>query len=101
MPDPSRICKLHHSSRQRQILKPLSEPGIEPATTWFLVRFVSAVPGWELPFYLFTFLKRIIILKNTAYEKDRDNVSLLAGEEHEISFTSSFLPLFNKRIKTV
>ena len=23
-------------------------PGIEPATSWFLVRFISAVPRWEL-----------------------------------------------------
>jgi len=25
MPDPSHVCDLHHSSRQRQILNPLSE----------------------------------------------------------------------------
>ena len=25
-----------------------ARPGIEPATSWFLVRFVSAVPVWEL-----------------------------------------------------
>ena len=25
MPDPSRVCDLHHSSRQRRILNPLSE----------------------------------------------------------------------------
>ena len=24
-------------------------PGIEPATSWFLVAFVSTVPQWELP----------------------------------------------------
>ena len=26
-------------------------PGIEPTTSWFLVRFVSAAPRWELPKY--------------------------------------------------
>ena len=29
-----------------------ARPGIEPATSWFLVRFVSAVPQWELPGFL-------------------------------------------------
>ena len=24
-----------------------ARPGIEPATSWFLVRFISALPGWE------------------------------------------------------
>ena len=35
--------------RQHQILNPLRRPRIEPATSWFLVGFVSAVPGWEPP----------------------------------------------------
>ena len=26
-----------------------ARPGIEPATSWFLVRFISAKPRWELP----------------------------------------------------
>ena len=39
----------HHSSRQRRILNPLSKIGIEPATSWFLVGFVSAAPQVELP----------------------------------------------------
>ena len=41
----SRVCdnarSLTHSAR----------PGIEPATPWFLVRFTSAVPQWELLLY--------------------------------------------------
>ena len=40
---------LHHSSQQPQILNPL-RPGIEPATSWFLVGFVSAAPGTPLVF---------------------------------------------------
>ena len=46
--DPSCICDLHHSSWQCQILNPLG-PGIESATSWFLVRLTSAVPWRELP----------------------------------------------------
>ena len=41
----SRMCCLHHSSLQCQILNPL----IEPASLWILVRFVSAGPQQELP----------------------------------------------------
>ena len=48
MSDLSLVCDLHHSSWQCRILNPLSETGIELATSWFLVRFVSAVPEWEL-----------------------------------------------------
>ena len=45
--DPSRVCDLHHSSCQRQILNPLGlRPGIEPA--WIPVRSISTEPGWEL-----------------------------------------------------
>ena len=44
MPDLSCVYNLHYSSQQCRILNPLSEAGIEPATSRFLVRFVSAVP---------------------------------------------------------
>ena len=37
MLDLSLICNLHHSPQQRQILNPLSDAGIETATSWFLV----------------------------------------------------------------
>ena len=47
-PDPSRVCDLHHKSWQHGILNPLSEAGMELTTSWFLVRFVSAVLQWEL-----------------------------------------------------
>ena len=50
MPDPSRICDLHHSSQQCQILNPLSRPGIKPTSSWFLVGFISAAPQRELPY---------------------------------------------------
>ena len=45
--DPSRVWDLRHSSRQGQILNPWARPGIEPATSWFLVRFLSTVPQQE------------------------------------------------------
>ena len=46
--------ELEHSLQQCQILNPLSEARIEPATSWFLVRFVSAALWREL---LIPFLK--------------------------------------------
>ena len=46
--DLSRIYDLHHSSRQRQILDPLTRPGMEPACSWILVGFVSVAPQWQL-----------------------------------------------------
>ena len=39
--DPSHVCNLHHSSRQRQILNPLSKSRVEPVSSWILVGFVS------------------------------------------------------------
>ena len=47
MPDPSHICNLRHSSQQHQILNPLSKAKV-PATSWFLVGFVSTAPRREL-----------------------------------------------------
>ena len=46
--DPSCIGDLHHSSQPHQILRPLSEAGIEPTTSWILVGFVAAEPQREL-----------------------------------------------------
>ena len=42
--DPSCVCNLHHSSLTYRV-----RPGIEPASSWILGRFVSAVPQWEFP----------------------------------------------------
>ena len=53
MQDVSCVCDLHHSSRQCWILKPLSEAGIKPTTSWFLVRFISSAPQRELLFLVF------------------------------------------------
>ena len=47
-PDPTHSCDLHHSSRQCQSLNPLSKAGIEPATSWILVRFITVEPQQEL-----------------------------------------------------
>ena len=44
MPEPWQLgvqADLHHSSQQRRILNPLSKARIEPATSWFLVRFFN------------------------------------------------------------
>ena len=50
--DPSLICNLHHSSQQCRILNPL-RPGMEPASSWILVGFISTTPQWELPRWSF------------------------------------------------
>ena len=49
MQNPSHICDPHHSSQQCWILNPRARPGIEPASSWMLVRCVSAKPRQELP----------------------------------------------------
>ena len=46
--DLSRICNLHHRSRQHRILNRLSGVGIKPMSSWMLVRFISTEPRWEL-----------------------------------------------------
>ena len=41
MQELSCICHLHHSPWQHQILNPLVRPGIEPKSSWLLVRFIT------------------------------------------------------------
>ena len=41
MPDPSRICNLHCSLWQHQILNPMSKARIEPVPSWILVGFLT------------------------------------------------------------
>ena len=63
MQDPSRICDLHHSLGNTRSLTHWARPGIEPEISWFLVRFVSTMPRWELPlpckFYLQDLVARL------------------------------------------
>ena len=47
-PDLSCICDLHHSSWQRQSPAYCVRPGIEPASSWIFVGFVTDEPQWEL-----------------------------------------------------
>ena len=42
-----------HSSWQRQTINPLSKPGIESASSWILVKFISTEPWCELTRNLF------------------------------------------------
>ena len=46
--DLSCICNVYHNSWQRWILNPWARTGVEPATSWMLIRFASAEPQWEL-----------------------------------------------------
>ena len=47
--DLSRVFDPHHSSQQPPRLNPRVSPGIEPTSSWMLVKFVSAEPQRELP----------------------------------------------------
>ena len=48
--DPSHVCDLHHSSWQYQILNQWERPEIKPASSWIVVRLITAQPPWELLF---------------------------------------------------
>ena len=45
--DPNLLCNLHHSSRQRHILNPLSRLGMELASSWIPSGFISDEPQQE------------------------------------------------------
>ena len=48
-PDPSCICNLHHSSQGNTgSLTHWARPGMEPASSWMLVRFIAAEPRREV-----------------------------------------------------
>ena len=47
MQDPSHICDLHHSSRQRQILNPPSEAR-DRTCILMDIKFIAAEPQWEV-----------------------------------------------------
>ena len=51
MPDPSWAASATYTTAHSNArsLTHWATPGIEPEASWFLVRFVSAVPWWELP----------------------------------------------------
>ena len=49
MPDPGFVWDMHHSYGNTRSLTHWERPGIEPASSWFLVRFISAAPPQELP----------------------------------------------------
>ena len=44
-----RVCDPHHSSQQHQSLTYWARPGVEPVSSWMLVRFVSTELRQELP----------------------------------------------------
>ena len=53
MPDPSRVCNLHHSSQQRRILNQLSEARDRTHNLMFLVGFVNHCATTGTSVYLF------------------------------------------------
>ena len=52
MPDPSRVCNLHTAHSNTGFLTDWMRPGIEPASSWIPVQFISAEPQWKLLFPL-------------------------------------------------
>ena len=49
--DTSHVCNLYHTTAQDNARSPThwARAGIEPTSSWILVRFVSTMPQWELP----------------------------------------------------
>ena len=60
MPDPSHVWNLHHSSWQRQIFNPLIEARDRTASSWMLVRFMSAEPWRELQLSIILKVRRTV-----------------------------------------
>ena len=55
MPDPSCICELHCSLRQSGFLTHWARPGVEPASSWILVRFLTrwATVGIPMSYFFY------------------------------------------------
>ena len=47
--EPSHIYNLHHHSQQWWIINPPRSPGIETASSWILVGFITAEAAMETP----------------------------------------------------
>ena len=76
-PGLSCVCALHHSSWQRWILTHWARPGIEPASSWILVGFVSAVPQRELRHY--RLLKKLSELMGIAFKNPAELTDTFLG----------------------
>ena len=48
-------ASLHHSHCNTRSLIHQARPGIEPTSSWILVRFISTEPQWELPHIIYSF----------------------------------------------
>ena len=69
--DPSRVCDLHHSSEQHQILNPRARPGIKPATSWYLVdSFRCTMTGTPSNYYFKRHLLKIVKLQRQRRSKE-------------------------------
>ena len=68
--DPSQVCNLHHSSWQRQTLNPRARPGMEPATSWFLVGSVKTnAPRRERQDAFYSYLPSSWLIQNLLSEQ--------------------------------
>ena len=60
--DPSRVCDLYHSSKQRWILNPLSEARDRTCVLMDASQILSAEPWWEFQPFFFFLIPRLWLL---------------------------------------
>ena len=91
MKDPSHNCNLYHSSRQRQILNPLSKARVESGSSRMLVRFVSA--EIQKDSHLLALLKTLSWDTNALGQK-RDSAGSSSANFRQDSVSPKDLPHF-------
>ena len=64
-----------------------ARPGLKPATSWFLVGFISTAPQWELPE---CFDEAYMHLASDIFSKRRDFLTLSIFSDLSTPFSSSF-----------
>ena len=72
---------LHQSHGNARSLTHWARPGFEPATSWFLVGFISAAPWWEL--------RKYSLFQNTHSSKRKFTNILMLDYKHSIWNTNS------------
>ena len=97
MPEPQQdkirtaFMTYNHSSRQCQILNPLSGPGIEPATSWVLVGFINhcATTGtprvWYWRHWLYPHLLTYLLFQATLASQIWDHIYRLSCQSPKFS----------------
>ena len=97
-------ASLHHSHRNAGSPIHWARPGIEPASSWILVRFISTAPQWELPASNFRYqiwrcqwptywLQRNIskVRDNTEVNKKKSVKSITRKKKEQVTLSNTFL----------